>query len=333
MTLMAAVLAAELPAQLESSIWVSDDINTQIYNIALDGTLLSDFHSGSISGLALGIGARDESIWATKEGSNLIVRFDDEGNTISSFSGTEYDVDAKAPEGVAVDVIDGSLWIADDFTNRIYNVEKDGSLISSFSTTAYDLAAYSPQDIATDPTDGTLWLTDNGTESVYNVTREGALVSSFHVDNFEPAAKNLQGICVNPTDRSIWVTDRATHALYNVSRTGTLLKTIDATVFGSSNPTGIGFHVPKPPTLPGLIADLAEGVEDGQIDEGPADRIANMVKTVMKLQKDDFLHAAASHLLVFHTTVGMLSGSLIDEALATSLQVKSEYLLEGMLES
>jgi sugar lactone lactonase YvrE len=331
LALTATVLVGDLSAQLNPSLWVSDDVNKRIYNVTLDGAELSSFHSGSISGVSLGIGARTETIWAAKEGSNLIVHFDDKGNTVSSFPGTKYDRDGVSPEGVAMDAFDGSLWIVDDVTLRIYNVEPDGTLISEFSTSAFASAAKSPQDIATDPSDGTLWLTDNGSDRVYNVTRAGDLVSSFHVSSFQPAAKNLQGICVDPIDRTLWVTERDTHAIYNLSRAGTLIAVLDLTAIGVLNPTGVAFDAPKQPTLPGLLVDIAKGIDVGQIEPGPAERIGQLVKLAMNVQKKGYGHVAAKHLLVFHVTVGMLSGGLIHETLAVKLQANSAVLIEQIL--
>jgi sugar lactone lactonase YvrE len=325
-------LAADLTAQLTPSLWVADDVAVTIYNVKLDGTVVSSFHSGSISGLSLGVDERFDTIWGAKEGSNLIMRYDTKGKVLSSFPGTTYDVNATAPEGVAVDPVDGTLWIVDDATLRVYNVTKSGELISSFPTWAFDAGVQSPQDIAADPGDGTLWLTDNGTDRIYKVTREGVLVSSFPTASFAAGATNPQGLGIDPTDRTLWVTDRATKAIYHVSQFGALLSSIDASGIGTGSPTGVAFAAPKQPTLPGLIADLEQGVEDGQIGPGPAGRLTGIVKSAMSFQKQGDLHPATKHLLVFHTAVGKLSGDLVDEELAASLQASTEYLVQHILE-
>ena len=231
-------LALAAPSSGTKTLWVSDDVNATIYHVLLDGTVLSSFHSGSISEVTLDDTAPG-TLWAAKEGSNLIMHFDKSGQTLSSFAGTTYDPAAFAPEGVAVDLSDGTLWIADDVTDLLYHVERDGTPIESFSTTLFDPAAISPQGLAFDPTDGRLWVADNVTHRVYNVTTEGTLISSFPASAFGPVTLNLQGIAVDGEDRSLWLTARNTHLIYNVSREGVLYSTLDAALFGSLNPTGV----------------------------------------------------------------------------------------------
>jgi DNA-binding beta-propeller fold protein YncE len=233
----ALALALEPPADTKT-LWVSDDVNATIYHVLLDGTVLSSFHSGSISEVALD-DTEPGTLWGAKEGSNLIVHFSKSGQTLSSFPGTVYDPAAFAPEGVAVDLADGTLWIADDVTDLIYHVERDGSPLESFSTALFDPAAISPQGLATDPTDGTLWVADNVTHRVYNLTTSGALVASFPAAAFGPATLNLQGIAIDGQDHSVWLTARNTHTIYNVSREGALQSTLDAALFGSLDPTGV----------------------------------------------------------------------------------------------
>jgi sugar lactone lactonase YvrE len=330
--LLAAVLAGDLRAQPQDSLWISDDVQVRIYHVSLDGTLLGSFHSGSISGLSLGFGARDATVWGAKEGSNLIVKYDKQGNQLSTLSCTVFDPAAGAPEGVAVDPVDASLWIVDDDTQRVYNVERDGTLISSFSLEGLDPAIDSPQDIAVDPSDGTLWLTDNGFEGAIELTRDGQVLGSIHVSSFAPAALNLQGLCVDPADRTLWLTDRATHTIYKVSQGGVLVASLDATLFGSANPTGVAYDVPLEPTLPGLLGDIAQGVEDGQIGPGPAERIGQLVKLAIQYEKGGDHHPAVNHLLAFHAVVGSLSGRVIDADLAQSLQASTMAVLDAFLD-
>jgi len=236
--LLTAPALALAPPPGTKTLWVSDDVNATIYHVLLDGTVLSSFHSGSISEVALD-DTEPGTLWAAKEGSNLIVHFTKGGQTLSSFAGTVYDPAASAPEAVAVDVADGTLWIADDVTDLLYHVERDGSPLTSFSTALFDPAATSPQGLAIDPTDGTLWVADNITHRVYNLTTRGALISSFPASAFGPATLNLQGIAVDGEDHSLWLTARNTHTIYRVSREGALQSTLDAALFGSLDPTGV----------------------------------------------------------------------------------------------
>lgn len=232
------LLASRASAADETTLWVSDDVNKLIYHVTLEGATLASWHSGSISEVAIGTGADAGTLWAAKEGSNLIMHFSATGQTLGSFPGTTYDPLAATPEGVAQDFTDGTLWIVDDLTDLVYHVQANGAPIASWSTLGLDPLAISPQGIATDPTDDTLWLTDNHANRVYHATKAGALIGFFPNSAFDGKATNLQGIGVEG-DGSLWVTDRDVHTLYNVTRQGALSYALDASLFGSLNPTGV----------------------------------------------------------------------------------------------
>ena len=323
-----ASLAFALPAPAGQTLWVSDDVNTTIYHVQLDGTVLSSFPSGSISELALGTGADAGTLWAAKEGSNLIVHFDKSGQTLSSFPGTAYDPAAVSPEGVAVDFADGTLWIVDDETDLVYHVEDDGTPLESFSTADFDAAATSPQGIACDPTDGTLWIADNVTHCVYNLTTEGTLLSSFPASAFGPVTLNLQGISVDETDRSLWLTARNTHLIYHVSRAGALQSTLDASVFGSFDPTGVAVQLHAPMTFTGLVEAIEAGLEESLLTPQAAKKLTHSVRQAQKQAEKTHPAAAMAILQAFQEQVYdlMLAGH-VDEAFGRELLVGADSLL------
>ena len=301
-----------LAAAGDPTLWVSDDVNLTIYHVRLDGTVLSSFASGSISGVALGTGADANTLWAAKEGSNLVLHFDKAGSTLSSFSGTTYDPQASSPEGVAVDPADGTLWICDDDTLRVYHVEDDGTLIESFDTSTFDPAAISPQGVACDGVDGTLWLTDNVTHRVYNVTPDGTPLSSFPASTFGPVTLNLQGISVDPIDRSLWLTARNTHTIYHVSREGVLQSTLDAALFGSLNPTGVAVQNQPPLTFAGLIGVVEQGLADGLVMPQAAKKLTHLVRQAQKQFDKSHPTPALNLLTEFQSQVNslMLAGAI-----------------------
>jgi len=324
-----AVLSASALAG-DKTLWVSDDLNTTIYNITAAGTLITSFHSGSISELAMGIGSESNTFWGTKEGSNLVVHMDKAGVILSSFPGTKFDAAATTPEGVAVDFANNTLWIVDDSTERVYNTQKDGTLIASFATTGFDSNAISCQGIAADP-DGTLWLTDNHSWKVYNITKQGALIASFGVAAFDPLATNLQGIGVDDADRSLWLTDRDTHKLYNVTRDGVLKSTIDATAFGSLNPTGVAVELVPTVTFGGLLADIGDGLVAGSLSSAAAKKLTNTVKVAEKQFNKGHPWAAASIMEGFVTTVNdLLASGLIDFDFARSLLASAVIMIDDL---
>jgi len=330
-TLWAPAAASALPAPASQTLWISDDVNTTIYHVKLDGTVLSSFASGSISELALGTGADAGTLWAAKEGSNLIVHFDQSGQTLSSFPGTAYDPAAISPEGVAVDFADGTLWIVDDVTDLVYHVEDDGTPLGSFSAQDFDPAATSPQGIACDPTDGTLWIADNVTHRVYNLTTDGTLLSSFPASAFGPVTLNLQGISVDETDRSLWLTARNTHLIYHVSRAGVLQSTLDASVFGSLDPTGVAVQLHAPMTFTGLVEAIDAGLQDALITPGGAKKLTHAVRQAQK--QFEKAHPAATMAILegFQEQVyGLMLAGDVDEGFGRELLAGADSLLEAV---
>ncbi|MHC5210578.1 MAG: NHL repeat-containing protein [Planctomycetota bacterium] len=316
--LVAAPLALAQPAG--DSLWVSDDVNVTIYNLAMDGSTLSSFHSGSISGVSLSVDPTDGTLWAAKEGSNRIEHYDQAGTKLEWFSGLTYDINSKTPEGVAVDSADGTLWIVDDATGLIYNTQRDGTLIKSFPVASFDPGATSPQDITFDPLTETFWLTDNTSLQIYNVTREGLLVSTFHASGFSSAATNLQGIGVDMVDGSLWITDRDADEIYNVTRNGVLLTTLASSVFGSSNPTGVAHDRAVAATYASLSADVQDGITGGLLSTKAQKHIQHVFKQVDKQLLKGNTSAAGNIVLGMKDyIVGKIGSGDIDEAYGLEL--------------
>jgi DNA-binding beta-propeller fold protein YncE len=229
-------------------LWIADDGTNTIYEVTLDGVVLSSFPEvlGSGSGLAIDVDPLDGSLWGADEKPARIVNFTKTGELISYFTGDAFG--AVAPEGIGV-ADDGTLWIVDDPRSdsdtvaKVFHVTKTGRLIASFPMALFDPDARSPQAISVDPFDGTLWITDNRTDLIYNVSTEGKLIAALPTELFDAAATNIQGISVDEADGSLWTTDRDSARVYNISRSGKLLSSFHSTSFDPNalNPTGIAF--------------------------------------------------------------------------------------------
>jgi hypothetical protein len=167
----------------------------------------------------MGLGADADTLWAAKEGSNLIMHFSQTGQTLGSFPGTAYDPLATEPEGVAQDVADGTLWVVDDITDLVYHVQPNGALIELLLDAGSRPAGDQPAGHRHRSHRRHAVAHGQPFHRVYHATRTGALVGSFASSAFDASATNLQGIGVE-ADGSLWLTDRDTHKLYNVTREG-----------------------------------------------------------------------------------------------------------------
>lgn len=242
---VATTIASSVAADV---LWIADDGTNTIYEVTLDGVVLSSFPEvlGSGSGIAIDVDPGDGSLWGADEKPARIVNFTKTGELISYFSGDSFG--AVAPEGIGV-AHDGTLWIVDDPASdsdaiaKVFHVTREGRLISSFPMAVFDPDARSPQAISVDPFDGTLWITDNRTDLIYHVSTEGKLLAALPTERFDVAATNIQGVSVDEANGSLWTTDRDSATVYNISRSGRLLSSFQSTSLdpNAQNPTGIAF--------------------------------------------------------------------------------------------
>ncbi|MCH9698531.1 MAG: hypothetical protein K0U68_10535 [Gammaproteobacteria bacterium] len=127
------------------TLWVIDDpaLNSDIarvYNIRLNGTLLSSFDRPATanSPQAIAVDPVDGSLWITDNRQDRIYNVQRDGVEISSFATSVYDPQATNPQGITVDEQNGTLWVTDRTTSTIYNLSRTGQLLSSFNRSAYD---------------------------------------------------------------------------------------------------------------------------------------------------------------------------------------------------
>lgn len=255
-----ALAGAGLSAAAENvgHLWISDDANRKLYQVSVDGELMSSFTLRLTRNETFTIPPSDitggdaDSLWVVVERPGRLAQFDKQGNELQRTIATEA-FGALGPEGVAFDPGDQTLWVVDDpdpndgTQTRVHHIDRRGRLLAQFPTTLFDPDALSPQAIALDRDSGTLWVTDNHADRVYNIDREGRLLRSFPVSAFDADATNLQGIAVSTSDDTLWVTDRTTARIYHLETDGRLLASFPSTRYDpdARNPTGIVF-VPSP---------------------------------------------------------------------------------------
>ena len=128
-----------------NALWVIDDptLNTDIarvYNITLNGTLISSFDRPATanSPQAIAVDPVDGSLWITDNRQDRIYNVQRDGVEISSFATSVYDPQATNPQGITVDEQNGTLWVTDRTTSTIYNLSRTGQLLSSFNRTTYE---------------------------------------------------------------------------------------------------------------------------------------------------------------------------------------------------
>ena len=136
---------------------------------------------------------------------------------------------------------------------------------------------------------------------------------------------------MDATDRSLWLTARNTHLIYHLSRGGELQSTLDASVFGSLDPTGVAVQLHAPMTFTGLIAEIDGGLQDALLTPQAAKKLTHLVRQAQKQSEKVHPAAALSILEDFQEQVNalMLAGS-VDEGFGRELLVSSDELIESL---
>jgi hypothetical protein len=152
-------------------LWVVDDpvdsaVTPQVFQVALDGTLLSSFPASSFdpassSPQAIAVDP-DGTLWITDNRTERIYHVTQAGALIGSFSVLTYtgvsdpEVRDPNPQGITVDRSNGTLWVSDRATSKIYNVtsgrhgELAGGILFYFDSTTYDASSLNPTGVAYD---------------------------------------------------------------------------------------------------------------------------------------------------------------------------------------
>ena len=244
--------------ELESSLWIADDVNKQIYEISLDGLDVHTYWTTVKTPSNIDLDLNDGTLIYTNEYSSKLFRYDTSGNLlgktlIQEFAAKPPSVVSEKPEGVAFDPFyPGTSWVVNDpvdplIADRICHITNEGVTIKCFPTAIFDLDLRSQQTVAVHPGNATLFVNGNKEDSIYNITRDGELINIIYKDQFDPDATNLQGISVDPSGK-LWVTDRDSGRIYQLTSEGDLIRSFESAAINlpltaaiSVNPIGIAF--------------------------------------------------------------------------------------------
>jgi len=212
-----------LSASAESVLWVSDDVTREIYQIELDGTLISSFSSTVATTGApfrifpsdVAIDPTNNSVWVVTERPVRLINYNTSGSQIGLIDRDLLEAfGVVGAEGVAIDPRDGTIWIIDEAVEpRVNHFAWDGDTLTqldSFLVAEFEPLGTSPQGIAIDPADGSLWIIDNRREVIYNVTTSGELLRTVAASTYSTLANpNGQSVTVDTTNGTLWVTERS----------------------------------------------------------------------------------------------------------------------------
>ncbi len=170
----------------------------------------ADFGAVRTEGMALTFDRRNPTLWIVDDPPSdtgavpTVYNITRNGDLISSFPTSDFDVAATSPQAIAFDRYSASLWITDNAADRVYNVSLTGGLIASFATDEGPFVTVTApngvknvQGVSVESSEY-LWITARDTSTVYRVTRAGdAVVQSFTLTSVDPAAFDPTGVAVD----------------------------------------------------------------------------------------------------------------------------------------
>ena len=109
-------------------LWITDDTTRTVYEVTLDGELISSFPDNAPNDLkkansGITLDPSDDTLWGASEQTQAlrrgsVVNFTKDGKVVlSQIPATDFD--ACAVEGVTFDYFDASLWAVDDPINDV----------------------------------------------------------------------------------------------------------------------------------------------------------------------------------------------------------------------
>jgi sugar lactone lactonase YvrE len=162
-----------------NTLWVLDTATNKVYNITIDGTLISSFSGTVIAGgvtsmQAICLDIDKTHLWVTDDTTQKFYKITKTGTVIHSFL---YSV-AGFTDALGIDMdFDGSLWVAARVGTSIVQVDTDGNLLSSFATTSIDPTYLIPTGLLIDRNNNTLWWTEANNNFVIQTTKAGVQIS------------------------------------------------------------------------------------------------------------------------------------------------------------
>ncbi len=169
----------------------------------------ADFGAVGTEGMGLTFDRRNPTLWVVDDppagtGVPMVYNIDRDGDLISSFPTSDFDVAATSPQAIDYDRFTQSLWITDNAAERVYNVGLTGELIASFPTDGgpfvtedFPGGITNIQGVSVGSADD-LWITARDTGTVYQVSRAGDVVlQSFPIAAVDPLASDPTGVAVD----------------------------------------------------------------------------------------------------------------------------------------
>lgn len=277
----------------ESS-WVCDSSTAKIYNLKMDGSLISSFATSLFDASATSpqdiTVSTNGTLWVIDSATKKVYNIETTGTLKSSFATSVFDGSATSPTGISY-ANDNTLWITDANTDKVYNVSTSGTAISNFATSVFDpgdtlwvadnfnklihnlqtdstpidtidITDYGGGNIGgvSEAFDGTLWVTDNFTDTIYNIQIDGTFISSFVVSVFDSDVLAPQGLS-EASDGTLWIGVTTSGAasnpdkIYNTRKNGTALSFFLTTTYDSNAGAPLGISEAFDGTL--WVTDLA----------------------------------------------------------------------------
>lgn len=208
----------------EGSIWVGEYNERKIYEMTVDGSVVSSFGTISELGNSFRPGgvSTDSSgcFWVAEFLGGQVQRLDNEGY----YSGQQV---ATGAEGVALDS-SGCIWVSEGGPDEIQQWTQSDSLVSSFAS---PVGPGTPRGVGIDA-DESIWHTGYGVTNMYKLTRGGSQISTFSI-----GTDYMWGVTVDDNG-CVWAVDASSDSIYKFTTGGSQVTTFLAP---GTRPTGLTY--------------------------------------------------------------------------------------------
>ncbi len=221
-------------------LFISDPALDRVFEVALDGSLISSFDSGpyggnSVTGLAYV--ASSGQLFLADAGRKILTVT--RAGALVKYLGTA-PFGSLSPQGLDWDASTRS-FLAVTGERKLLQFQPadpggtggEGTVQARQEWTS-TFGCIAPSGIAVDPATGDRFVSDSYQQRVFRINRLGGLVDTFDTSNF--GSLSPTGLALGPAGASLFLSDNQAKKIFEVTPTGILLRTLTTTRFKRKSP-------------------------------------------------------------------------------------------------
>lgn len=191
----------------KQSLWtVSDNPSGDIYQISLNGDILTSVSYNGIDLEGITLNHLDSTFWVVEENSGEAVHVDDNGNEIQRVAVSGSAEGSGGLEGITIRPENGHfLMLKEKDPGVLIELDDEFNLVQY--TRLYFADDYAGMDY--DPVENTLWIVSDQDQKVYKCDTSGNVLKSYSI-----ALTKMEGIAVDIENKSVYLVNDEKDKMY-----------------------------------------------------------------------------------------------------------------------